>query len=130
MAMQQLVPYVVEKSLVIKAFCEDGKPCYEGKSPFGHIWWDICVCDECKEEDDDQPRRRKKKSLQQSLKEKYEVSDPEVDLLGELFGKFDYYVLYPRTRKQKPQSPPSTCKEPKPKQDTNHEPKPPLIPYY
>ena len=63
MAMPQPVPYVVEKSLVIKAFCEDGKSCYEGKSLSGHIWWDICDCDECKEEYDDQPRRRKKKLL-------------------------------------------------------------------
>ena len=30
--------------LQIKAFREDGKPCYEGKSPSGHIWWDICDC--------------------------------------------------------------------------------------
>ena len=100
MAMLQPIPYVAEKDLVIKAFCEDGKPCYEGKSPFGHIWWDICDCNECKEEsidDDDQPRRRKKKLLQQSLKKIYEVGDPEVDLLEKPFGKFDYYVLYPRT---------------------------------
>ena len=94
------ISYVAEKGLVIKAFCEDGKPCYEGKSPFGHIWWDICDCNECKEEsidDDDQPRRRKKKLFQQSLKKIYEVGDPEVDLLEKPFGKFDYYVLYPRT---------------------------------
>ena len=99
----------------------------------GHTWWDICDCDECKEEsidDDDQPRRRKKKSLQQSLKERYEAGDPEVDLLGEPSGKFDYYVFYPRTKKQKPQSSPPPCKELKPKQDPNHEPKPLLIPYY
>ena len=38
MAMLQPVPYVGEKGLIIKAFCEDGKPYYEGKSPFGHIW--------------------------------------------------------------------------------------------
>ena len=38
MAMLQPVPYVGEKCLIIKAFCEDGKPCYEGKSPSGHIW--------------------------------------------------------------------------------------------
>ena len=98
MAMLQPIPYVVEKGLVIKAICEDGKPCYEGKSSSGHIWWDICDCNECKEEsfdDDDQPRRRKKKSLQQNLKERYEASDPKVDLLREPSGKFDYYVFYP-----------------------------------
>ena len=134
MAMLQLVSYVAKKGLVIKALCEDGKPCYEGKSSSGHIWWDICDCDECKEElidDDNQPRRRKKKkSLHQSLKERYEAGDPEVDLLGEPYGKFDYYVFYPRTKKQKPQSSLPPCKEPEPKQDSNHESKPPLIPYY
>ena len=86
MAMLQPVPYVVEKGLVIKAFCEDGKPCYEGKSSFGHIWWDICDCDECEEEsidDDDQPRGRKEKSLQQSLKQIYEASDPKRENLLE-----------------------------------------------
>ena len=98
MAMLQPIPYVAEKGLVIKAICEDGKPCFEGKSSSGHKWWDICDCDECKEEsfdDDDQPRRRKKKSLQQNLKERYEASDPKVDLLREPSGKFDYYVFYP-----------------------------------
>ena len=49
MAMLQLVSYVAEKGLAIKAFCEDGKSCYEGKSSSSHIWWDICDCDECKE---------------------------------------------------------------------------------
>ena len=59
MVMLQLVPYVAEKGLVIKEIYEDGKPCYEGKSSSGHIWWDICDCDECKEksfDDDDQPK--------------------------------------------------------------------------
>ena len=37
MAMLQPIPYVGEKGLVIKAFREDGKPCYKGKSPSGHI---------------------------------------------------------------------------------------------
>ena len=90
-------------ALKIKAFREDEKPCYEGKSCFGHIWWDICDCDACKEVviyDDDQPRRRKKKLSQQHLKERYEASDPEVDLLGESSGKFHFYVSYPRTRKK------------------------------
>ena len=52
----------------------------------------------------------------------YEVGDPEVDLLGEPSGKFDYYVLYPRTKKQ---ISPSSSKE-----DHNQNQKPPLIPYY
>ena len=37
-AMLQPVSYVGEDGLQIKAFQEDGKPCYEGKSPSGHIW--------------------------------------------------------------------------------------------
>ena len=63
-SMLQPVSYVCEDGLKIKAFREDGKSCYKGKSPFGHIWWDICDCAECREEeahDDDYPRRRKKK---------------------------------------------------------------------
>ena len=103
-AMHHPVSYVYEDGLKINAFREDGKPCYEGKSPSSHIWWDICDCAECKKEetlDEDYSRRRKKKSTQQILKERYEAGDPEVDLLGELSGKFDYYVFYPRTRKQK-----------------------------
>jgi len=106
----------VNMALKIKASREDERPCYEGKSRSGHIWWDICDCDACKEViiyDDDQPRRRKKNLSQQHLKERYEASDPEVDLLGESLGKFHFYVSYPRTRKQKPKFPPN--KESKPK---------------
>ena len=33
--MLQPVSYVSEDGLQIKAFREDGKPCYEGKSPSG-----------------------------------------------------------------------------------------------
>ena len=96
--------YDCEDGLKIKAFCENGKPFYEGKSSSGPIWWDICDCVDCKEEEvfeEDYSRRRKKKSTQQILKERYEAGDPEVDLFGEPSEKFDYYVLYPRTRKQK-----------------------------
>ena len=125
-SMLQPVSYVCEDGLKIKEFCEDGKPCYEGKSPSGHIWWDICNYVDCQEEDafEEDNYRRKKKSSQQKLKEIYEVGDPEVDLLGEPSGKFDYYVLYPRTRKQNLPSL-SPCKE---NHDQNQ--KPPLIPYY
>ena len=71
----------------------------------------------------------RKKSTQQILKERYEVGDPEVNPLGEPSRKFDYYVLYLRSRKQKiPPSPP--CKETKSKEDHDQNPKPPLIPYY
>jgi len=37
-AMVQSVSYVEEKGLMIWGFREDGKPCFEGKSPIGHIW--------------------------------------------------------------------------------------------
>ena len=124
--------YVCEDGLKINAFCEDGKPCYEGKSPSGHIWWDICNSVKCRKEEtleEDYSRRQKKKSTQQILKEGYQAGDPEVDLLGELSGKFDYYVLYPRTRKQK-FSPFPSCKDPKSKEDHDQNLKPPLIPYY
>ena len=65
---------------------------YEGKSPSGRIWWDICDCAECRKEEtleEDYLRRRKKKSTQQIFKERYEVGDPEVNLLGEPSRKFD-----------------------------------------
>ena len=69
-------------------------------------------------------RKERKKSFKQKLKERYEVGDLEVDLLGEPSGKFDYYVLYPRTKKRTLTSFPS-CKE-----NLNQHQKPPLIPYY
>ena len=71
--------------------------------------------------EEDRPKR-KKKSSQQKLKERYEAEDPEVDLLGEPSGRFDYYVLYPRSKKQ---TLPSLSKK-----DYNQNQKPPLIPYY
>ena len=100
-AMLQPVSNACE-GLQIKAFREDGKPCYEGKSSSGHIWWDVCDCIDCQEEEsfEEDYSKRKKKSSQQKLKERYEAGDPEVDLLGEPSGKFGYYVLYPRTKKQ------------------------------
>ena len=66
--------------------------------------------------------RKRKKSSQQKLKERYDAGDPEVDLLGEPSGRFDYYVLYPRSKKQISPSPS--------KKDHNQNQKPPLIPYY
>ena len=101
-AMLQLVSYDCEDGLKIKAFREDGKPCYEGKTASSHIWWDACDCADCQEEEvfKQDYSRRKKKSSQRILKERYEAGDPEVDLLGEPFGRFDYYVLYLRTRKK------------------------------
>ena len=102
MAMLQPIPYVAEKGFLIKAFCKDGKPCYEGKSSSSHIWWDICDCEECKEEsidDDDQPRGRKKKLFQQSLKERYEAGDPEGKNLLE---NLTIMVFYPKIKNRNP----------------------------
>ena len=124
--MLQPVSYGAVKDLKIMAFGEDGKPCYEGKSPSGHIWWDVCNCADCQEDDafEEDHSKRKIKSSQQKLKERYDAGDPEVDLLGEPSRKFDYYVLYPRTKKQSLPFP-SPCKE-----KHNQNQKPPLIPYY
>ncbi|KAK9996205.1 hypothetical protein SO802_020891 [Lithocarpus litseifolius] len=61
-AVLQLVSYVCEDGLTVKAFREDGKPCYEGKSPFGHIWWDVCNCADCQVEEafeEDYSKRKK-----------------------------------------------------------------------
>lgn len=41
-------------------------------------------------------KKRKQKSPQQLLQDRYEKGDPQVGLLGEPSGKFDYYVLYPK----------------------------------
>ena len=64
-AMLQPMSYVCEDRLKIKAFREDGKSCYEGKTPFGHIWWDVCDCADSQEEEvfkQDYSRRKKKSS--------------------------------------------------------------------
>ena len=69
-AMLHLVSYVYEDGLKINAFREDGKSCYEGKSPSGHIWLDICDCAERRKGEtleEDYSRRQKKKSTQHSL---------------------------------------------------------------
>ncbi|XP_065628932.1 uncharacterized protein LOC136067262 [Quercus suber] len=125
-AMLQLVSYVGEGGLKIMGFQDDGKPCYEGKSPSGHIWWDICDCVECQEDEtfEEDHSRRKKKSSQQKFKERYEAGDSAVDLLGEPSRKFDYYVLYPKTKKQTP----AYFSPSKENHDQNQKPR--LIPYY
>ena len=70
-AMLHPVSYVYEDGTKINAFCEDGKPYYEGKSPSSHIWWDICDCTKCRKEEtleEDYSRRRKKNPLNKSSK--------------------------------------------------------------
>jgi hypothetical protein len=41
---------------------------------------------------------KRKKTSQQELQERYEVGDPEVDLLGEPLEKFDSYVIYSKSK--------------------------------
>ena len=55
------------------------------------------------EDEDDRPKTKviRKKSQQQLLAERYAKGDPKVDLLGELSGKSDYYVSYPRSKDRK-----------------------------
>jgi len=70
----------------------------------------FCNCDACLDEafrveyDDDEPRRKKKGS-QRALKKRYEAGDPNVGLLGEPSGKFDYYVLYGEPSKSETPNP-------------------------
>ena len=61
--MLQPVSYVKEDGLKIQGFREDGKPCYEGKSSTGHIWWDVCDCIDCQEEEmiEADPTQKRKK---------------------------------------------------------------------
>ncbi|KAL0011549.1 hypothetical protein SO802_006657 [Lithocarpus litseifolius] len=64
-AMLQLMSYVCGDGLTLKAFREDGKPCSKGKSPSGHIWWNVCNCADCQEEEafkEDYSKRKKKSS--------------------------------------------------------------------
>ena len=69
--MLQPVSYVSEDGLQIKAFREDGKPCHEGKSPSGHIWWDVCDCVDCQKKALKKigPRERKKPHSKNSKKD-------------------------------------------------------------
>lgn len=66
-----------------------------------------CTCEDCMEDayqvelDLEYERkylhkRKKQKSPQQILQDRYNSGDPQVGLLGEPSGKFDYYVLYPK----------------------------------
>lgn len=49
---------------------------------------------------------------QKTLKKWYEEGDPTVDLVGEPFGKFGFYVIYGDSPPQKINEPP--CKPEKP----------------
>ncbi|KAL8226706.1 hypothetical protein R6Q57_016538 [Mikania cordata] len=80
----------------------------EDPRPIQHCSYDVCNCDECLEEaykveyDEDLPK--KKKDSQNKLKKRFENGDPNVGLLGELSGKFDY-VLYGTPNKKNPYPP-------------------------
>lgn len=69
-----------------------------GKYANGYIWWDICTTEEslAKVEESELEIKKQKKNVSsgQILKERYEVGDPNVGLLGDTFGNFDYYILY------------------------------------
>lgn len=99
-----------------------------------------CTCEECKADSMDieleletewglYPKRcHGKKSPQQLLQERYEAEDPEVGLLGDPSGKFDYYMLYPRKKKIPDALPPDEWGMKPPPQ---HKPSPPTLqPYY
>ena len=121
-AMLQPVSYVCENGLKIKAFEKMESLVMKVNHllvTYGGIFVIVLIAEKKFLKKIIQEER--KKSFQQILKERYEAGDPEVDLLGELSGKFDYYVLYPRTRKQKIPAPP--CKK-----YHVQNPKPPLIP--
>lgn len=91
------------------AYYRDGTPIHQGEDEGGHEWGGICNCVLCLEGNTLEKPKEKKKSSQQKLHERYQAGDPEVGLLGEPSGKFDYYVLYPKT---KPLSSDTTMPEP------------------
>lgn len=79
-----------------------------GKNANGHIWWNVCTCEQCPTEDKEpivETKKIKKKSLQQILKERYEARDPRVGLPKKPYDKFDYYVLYYGKEEEKDSSP-------------------------
>lgn len=74
-----------------------------------HIWYDVCTCPDCINEVEPIPillNKPKRKTSQKTLRDRYLAGDPQIGLLGEPSGKFDYYVLY--ETKKNTNSPPST----------------------
>ena len=111
-----MTPVLPEKNIDILNFQPSGQPVYAFTSSTGHCYWDLdCPCKYCDKrrrrhsfyDDENDDRARRKRSSQKSLQRRYENGDPEVDLLGEPSGKFDYYVLYPK----KPSKPVPTNSE-------------------
>ncbi|KAL8228549.1 hypothetical protein R6Q57_016133 [Mikania cordata] len=69
----------------------------EDPRPIQNCSYDVCNCDECLKEaykveyDEDLPK--KKKGSHNKLNKRFDNEDPNVGLLGESSGKFDYYVF-------------------------------------
>ena len=121
---------VREPGLSIHSFQQSGAPVYHQYDPVtGHTPFDLdCQCSKCRDdpiwEIDEHylPRRnyfnkKKKKARcsQTDLHSRFEEHDPEVGLLGQPSGKFDYYCKYsPPPRKDSPSSNPSWDIPPKP----------------
>ncbi|KAJ0888866.1 putative viral movement protein [Helianthus annuus] len=82
-----------------------------------HFPFDVCDCQECLDEAyeleyKEETKRKKKKGSQNALKKRYEAGDPNVGLLGEPSGKFDYYVLYGDSKPKPKQTQPSRPRHP------------------
>ncbi|KAL5980192.1 hypothetical protein ACLOJK_036659 [Asimina triloba] len=95
--------------LPIQYFSHDGKPIYQATLDNGHKWYDIDYeCQGCLDSifEDEQPKKARR-NINKELQHRYEEGDPTVGLLGEHSGRFDYYVLYPQSRKPSP--PPQAC---------------------
>lgn len=82
-----------KKKFPVIAYELNGTPIYQGRSETGHIWWDLCNCDDCywdrfEPKDKYEPKGKRKskkgnKTTQQLLHERYKQGDPKVGLLGE-----------------------------------------------
>ncbi|KAL6956252.1 hypothetical protein U1Q18_041293 [Sarracenia purpurea var. burkii] len=123
----------VERAFPVIAYYPDGSPIQQGRDEEGHIWWDVCDCDDCfrsqqeaeygielERECEPKPREKcpekkqrsqskKKQYTYREMKELYDKGDPSVGLLGEPTGKFDFLVWY-----GKPSTPVTPAVMPKP----------------
>ena len=71
------------------------------------------------------PKSPKRQSSQQRLRARYEAGDPTVDLLGESFGAFDYFVEYNSSKNQIPDESPNTPPDEPPQAPPPSDPDPP-----
>ncbi|KAM7514863.1 hypothetical protein LguiA_004446 [Lonicera macranthoides] len=128
-------PILKADPLVILYFDKYGKPAYQARNEKGHIWYDVCYCDDCEElayeaELDPKELRKYRKqkagkalNSQELLEERYRAGDNTVGLLGEPSGKFDYYVTYGDKPLPTPSPEPPSC-HPSPPSNTPEPPKP------